>query len=1046
MNETSIYKDYFSLTNEYQSKYGENTVLLMQVGSFFEIYGLKNTETGEISHSKIMEITQICQFNYADKKTLYHGFQVMMAGFPKYFLDKHVQKITDADYTAVVYTQEKNGKETTRHLHHIYSPGTYVSYEEDSSPQMSNHIMCIWFDLYKPLSVPHSAAAGAMSAASSLLSMTPSATMRQSLVCGVATANIYTGKSFMSEFESPFYMNPTSFDELERMISVYHPSEVIVLHPFEETVLKTILQYSGLKTHLIHSFNHRELSNEKVQNCMKQKYIQHILSLFYGEEVFSVCAEFQENMMATQAFCYLLNFIQEHNPDLVKKIGLPKMQSSSDRMVLANHTLKQLNIIEDHSGNGKKTGVFSSVLSFLNRCCTAMGKRSFQMQLLNPTTNEKWLTEQYCMIDNMISDENKRGMIDPMRKTLSNIRDLEKIARQIILRKIYPSSIYHLYHSIQIVQQIHLCFYEFPEIMKYLCSPMDGAKEDFAKDCSGLSKFIENYLEIENTKGIHSMQSFEQPIIRPGVSVILDELLRTSEINTQCLEEFRNVINGMMRQTEKSPSETEYVKLHETEKSGISIQITRKRGELLKKLLNDMAANGQTTISLGGSREVPVKDIKFIKATSTNDEIECSLLHRITRELLCSKEKINDEMARVYLEFIQILEKDWFSVLEQISGYVSSLDVLLCKSHVAIEYHYCKPMIASDREKSFVDARELRHCLIEQIQQNEIYVPNDIVLGAEKADGILLYGTNAVGKTSMIRALGIAVIMAQSGMFVPCTSFEYKPYTSIFSRILGNDNLFKGLSTFAVEMSELRMILKMADSNSLILGDELCSGTETESALSIFMAGLMDLHSKRASFIFATHFHEILGYDEMKDLRRIIVQHLAVHYDRQLDALVYDRKLKEGSGARMYGLEVCKSLYLPETFLETAYSIRNKYHPDTKGGLSNSPSSYNSNKIRGICEMCREHRGEEIHHLQQQKEANDQGFIGTFHKNHPANLMSLCEKCHHKIHSSEHGKNENKNEEDREPSFSSSIQKKIKKVVRKKTTKGYTVEHLTDEI
>jgi len=133
-------------------------------------------------------------------------------------------------------------------------------------------------------------------------------------------------------------------------------------------------------------------------------------------------------------------------------------------------------------------------------------------------------------------------------------------------------------------------------------------------------------------------------------------------------------------------------------------------------------------------------------------------------------------------------------------------------------------------------------------------LPTTFILVSQNRDGMLLYGTNAVGKTSLIRALGIAVIMAQCGMYVPCSKFVYKPYTAIYSRILGNDNLFKGLSTFAVEMSELRIILKMADDNSLVLGDEVCSGTETESALSIFVAALMQLHTKQVSFIFCNTF------------------------------------------------------------------------------------------------------------------------------------------------------------------------------------------------
>ena len=87
--------------------------------------------------------------------------------------------------------------------------------------------------------------------------------------------------------------------------------------------------------------------------------------------------------------------------------------------------------------------------------------------------------------------------------------------------------------------------------------------------------------------------------------------------------------------------------------------------------------------------------------------------------------------------------------------------------------------------------------------------------------------------------------MAQSGLFVPCSSFIYKPYEYIFTRILGNDNIFKGLSTFAVEMSELRSILRLSNENSLILGDELCSGTESISAKSIFVAGVQSLLNKK---------------------------------------------------------------------------------------------------------------------------------------------------------------------------------------------------------
>jgi DNA mismatch repair protein MutS len=192
------------------------------------------------------------------------------------------------------------------------------------------------------------------------------------------------------------------------------------------------------------------------------------------------------------------------------------------------------------------------------------------------------------------------------------------------------------------------------------------------------------------------------------------------------------------------------------------------------------------------------------------------------------------------------------------------------------------------------------------------------------------------------------------------------------------------------------------DDNSLILGDELCSGTETVSAISIFVAGIQKLHKARSSFIFATHLHEIVNYEEITSLQNVHLKHMEVRYDKENDVLVYDRKLKDGSGDKMYGLEVCKSLNLPLDFLEVANEIRLKYNPDGRSILSLKQSRYNSNKIVSSCEKCGKSAGIEIHHLQHQVDADGNGIIKTedtiFHKNNLANLMTLCESCHNEIH------------------------------------------------
>ena len=339
--------------------------------------------------------------------------------------------------------------------------------------------------------------------------------------------------------------------------------------------------------------------------------------------------------------------------------------------------------------------------------------------------------------------------------------------------------------------------------------------------------------------------------------------------------------------------------------------------------------------------------------------------------------------------------------LESIINFITLIDVIYTKASIAKKYNYCKPSIVK-ADKSFIQVTNLRHCLIEHLQTNELYVTNDIILGDTNTDGILLYGTNAVGKTSFIRAIGISLIMAQSGLYVPCSEFNYCPYNYIFTRILGNDNIFKGLSTFAVEMSELRTILRLADENSMVLGDELCSGTENTSAVSIFVAGIQKLHQIKSSFIFATHLHEIIDYEEIVSLKNVVLKHMTVVYDREKDLLIYDRKLQDGPGNSMYGLEVCKSLKLPEDFLTAAFNIRMKYHPSEDSMLSLKSSHFNSKKILNLCELCGKNVAQETHHLQHQQEANDNGIIqkdGTiFHKNNLANLVSLCEKCHTEFH------------------------------------------------
>jgi DNA mismatch repair protein MutS len=996
----TIYEKYLEYTRQYQQQYGAKTIVLMMVGSFFEVYGLKSPTTGEVSGSAILEFSQICQMNVSEKKKVsVNGHTVLMAGFPEYTLERYLQKLSESGYRSVVFVQDEensvHGEKKKHILHSIHSAGTFIPYEIDQ-PKLSNHIMSVWISGYIPLSKS-----------------------RPQIVCGISVINIFTGKSFISEFKAPFENNPTTFDNLERAISVYNPCEIIILYDLlkltenEPSLLKSIKTYTGIDIDCVHHVCIRD--NPKAINCMKQQYVVQLVESFFGSESYETCEEFSLFQTATQSFCYLLNFVQEHDRSLVKNIHIPTFASINMNCILANQTLKQLNIIEDKSADSVRSGRFSSVLHFINRACTPIGKRRINELITAPVFDKQWLRAEYDMVSHLLHPDHYH-FVSFFRKQLADVIDLEKIIRQILVKKLSSSSVYRLYESISHIQQIHTCLQEDQVLLAYLpnADVMDSA-------CSSVITSITSFLIIDSCKNASTPVSFQ-----PGIDSELDAMLLEYGVTNDTINSIHRFFNLVLRASLNLADDADYVKINTTERSGSSFQITKPRAKVFKGILdkhefqtNPCFRNCLSIVKPGtvlfNNVLINYEDLKFKPASTAAEEIVFVQLTNLLSKQLHLEHAIERKTKILYDVFVEtVLEKKCYEHIDKIVKYVGCLDVLQCKAYLAKEYRYCKPEIVegTDMIPSSVNAVGIRHCLIEHIQQNETYVANDITIDS---GGILLFGTNAVGKTSLIRALGIAVILAQCGFFVPCTKFVFEPYRSFFTRILGNDNLYKGLSTFGVEMSELRVILNHSDKHSLILGDELCSGTETQSALSIFVAGLIHLHKTQASFLFATHFHEICDYDEIVSLDRLHLKHMAVHYDREADCLVYDRLLKDGPGDNMYGLEVCKSLHLPLEFLDAAFEIRNKYFPEKIGTLGRKVSHFNSQKVCGLCEVCNKSLSSEVHHLEMQQHADKDGFIeGTaVHKHHKANLMALCEECHQTMHSTADA------------------------IVKKKTTNGY---------
>jgi DNA mismatch repair protein MutS len=292
---------------------------------------------------------------------------------------------------------------------------------------------------------------------------------------------------------------------------------------------------------------------------------------------------------------------------------------------------------------------------------------------------------------------------------------------------------------------------------------------------------------------------------------------------------------------------------------------------------------------------------------------------------------------------------------------------------------------------SFLDLEGLRHPLVESTGTRVAYVQHSVRLDAD-TNSWLVYGMNASGKSTLMKATGIAILLAQAGSYVPALKLRFRPFKAIYTRILNHDNLFAGLSSFAVEMSELRDILRQADERSLVLGDEMCSGTESLSAMSLVAAGIEWLSAKRAKFIFATHLHDLPSILDCAALK-LKVWHLRVEYDPVSQKLIYDRTLMPGSGSSLYGLEVAKAMDLPLEFLEKA-----RLHRKALMKFDGGSSSWNSAVKRNLCEICGNPVALEVHHIQERHTAKNGLLPDGTPMNAAANLVVLCQSCHDKEH------------------------------------------------
>ena len=256
--------------------------------------------------------------------------------------------------------------------------------------------------------------------------------------------------------------------------------------------------------------------------------------------------------------------------------------------------------------------------------------------------------------------------------------------------------------------------------------------------------------------------------------------------------------------------------------------------------------------------------------------------------------------------------------IQKNAAIVATIDSLVSFAEVSDTYNYIKPDV-NDGEEIII--KEGRHPVIERLLPvGERYIPNDTKLDTGDNQIIILTGPNMSGKSSFLRQVGLIVLLAQVGCFVPAKAASIGIVDKIFTRVGASDNIAKGESTFLVEMHEAANILNNASQKSLILLDEIGRGTSTYDGISIAWAMTEYLHENpniRAKTLFATHYHELNALADMYDR----IKNYRVEVREYKDKVIFLRKINEGTADHSYGIQVAQMAGLPESVTERAKEI-----------------------------------------------------------------------------------------------------------------------------
>jgi DNA mismatch repair protein MutS len=944
----SITEQYLHYHNKYKKQYGIKSLVLMQVGSFYEMYA---TETDGPNLKEIGDlINTVCTRKDKSIKEVSLS-NPYLVGFPMVATEKFVSILIRNGYTLIMVDQVTDPPEPKREVTNIYSPSTYIG---STNVVDTNYATCIYVEYEKQKN-------------------------NSELLCvGLSSIDISTGKVLIDEGISTCIDINLGFDTITRFLTVSNPKEIfLVINGDGKYSDKDIISKLEVDERIvkIKKFDEKYLKinyqNEYLSNIYRNK-----LNISIIEHL-----DLEKLNYARVSLIMLIDFIRNYSAKLIEGLSEPEIKIDCKHMILGNNAAYQMSIIDNDSYNYMNGIKFKSLYDVVNNAQTGMGKRFIKTILLNPLIDSKKINEYY----NLTEEINLKGVQDKYKNLLRNIIDIEKFKRRMNMNLLQPfelnefnDTIYNIVEIINTVQKDEISI-KFNKDLKKNC-------EKFNNEIKKI--FNQNELK-KNTLDIKSN------LFNKNINEDIDKLAKAYLSEHNFLNDIKIQFDKILLSLQKKKSDIEFTKISSTPSEGYFITISKIRFDVLKKhykKTNDKIKTDTDDINFDNLKIKELKTAVKIFVENQNEydinEVETKLLKIVKEQYLYNIKYIHNEYQNFFIELI---------------SFITKLDYVNSNAITSKLYNYVKPKLSTSKT-NFIKASKLRHPIVERIIDYE-YVPHNINLNDE-LNGMLIYGLNSSGKSVLMKGIGLNLIMAQCGMFVSCENFEYTIYNSIYTRITGNDNIFRGQSSFTLEMTELNTILKRADTKTLIIGDEICRGTENISGNAIVASTIIHLAKIKSTFIFTTHLHELIQLNKIRELKNVKAFHLSVDYDSKNDILIYDRILKEGSGDKVYGVLVAKYIIDDKEFIENTLEIKNELTNSFSSMISGKKSRYNSDIFVYKCENCGRsaENGEmeflQTHHINFQSKCKDGFSVEKPHikTNSPANLVVICEKCHNDLH------------------------------------------------